>query len=365
MNPITLPLLITIAVVGIIAIIAVKLFYKDKEASDLSDELPPKVSAHWEESFDKNHLENDDYGFVTKSWEEPREKQRETKNGIASKVFQEPMNSKHQDIISNDYLKESIYTPIQSSINNNSASIRFDGYDENNLKNDFEDKNEINYNRDNTDDFNQNDLKNSYNNKDKFQEERKKTNSYDENLNTPKQNENKSFEDKNGSFSIRKPSKTNHIYNDFRSEYITPKKYYSHDDNDYTYENNSDKNNDEPNENKYELDTINPSYSDSHHTINPKNIESNKKTLDSLSSKNSSENYNENNSLNDIGGMDIGEQVIIGGKPQTIKLGDEIIFNYSGESYSSRILEIKHENIKVKYRAQEKWISFSDIKKVF
>ena len=61
----------------------------------------------------------------------------------------------------------------------------------------------------------------------------------------------------------------------------------------------------------------------------------------------------------------MGEKILIGGNYYDIKVGDEIIFNYNGESYSSKILEIKHENIRVKYRAQEKWISFSDVKKIF
>jgi hypothetical protein len=59
------------------------------------------------------------------------------------------------------------------------------------------------------------------------------------------------------------------------------------------------------------------------------------------------------------------QQITIGGIRYTIREGAEIIFNYGGESYSSKILEIKHENIKVKYRGQEKWINFSDVKKVF
>lgn len=351
MNSLTLPILITIAVVGIIAIVLVKLFYKDKEDSDLSDELPPLVTNHWEESFDNSQTSHDDlndYGFVTRSWEEPMEKKPESNNGVASKVFQEPMHSKHQDIISNGYQKEDNYTPIESSINNNnynSASVRFDGLkdDENDLKNDFGNEHKANYDNDSYSSTGTN--KNNLNNIDNLTTNEKNI------------NENIGFED-NTSFSIRNSDHSNQRDNDFvTKEYITPKKYYSNDTDYDSYENNNyEDHNYDKNENDYELD--NTDYSDSY------NDEYNK-DIDSFSSNSSSKNHDENNSLNDIGGIDIGEQVFIGGKPQTIKVGNEIIFNYNGESYSSRILEIKHENIKVKYRAQEKWINFSDIRKIF
>ena len=43
---------------------------------------------------------------------------------------------------------------------------------------------------------------------------------------------------------------------------------------------------------------------------------------------------------------------------------DSIIFTHNNEDYSSYVLDIKHGNVKVKYRSQEKWISFSQIKKI-
>ncbi|MBZ9571555.1 hypothetical protein KQY27_08350 [Methanobrevibacter sp. TMH8] len=345
MNPITLPIIITIVVVGIIAIVLVKLFYKDKKASDLSGELPPIVGNHWQESFDKKHDDSDElenYRFVTKSWEEPMSKQQKLNNGVASKVFQEPMHTKHQDIISNEYQKEDKYTDIESGINknneNSNGSIHFDGFSEDGsiINNDFERNKENNYEYDNYND--------NYNNE-------RDLNNIEENTH---------FED-DGNFTIRKgyPNQRENDYNN--SEYITPKKYYS--PNDYDNYEDYNQNDNINNENNYNLDN-NTNYSDPYNATND-SYNKYDNDLDSFNSKDSSENYNENNSLNNIGGMmNMEEQIIVGGRPQTIKVGDDIIFNFNGESYSSKILEIKHENIRVKYRAQEKWINFSDIRKV-
>ena len=61
------------------------------------------------------------------------------------------------------------------------------------------------------------------------------------------------------------------------------------------------------------------------------------------------------------------------GKVVEIKIGDRIydltekdtvIFSHNNENYSSYVLDIKHGNVKVKYRSQEKWIKFSQIKKI-
>lgn len=343
MNPITIPILVTIAVVGIMAIVLVKLFYKDKNASDLSDELPPIVTNHWQESFSEIHEENDtsyddnddlnEYGFVSKSWVEPMEKKQESDKGVASKVFQEPMHSKHQDIISNEYQKDDIYTPIESSINNaynnnnNSNNAEFDDLRDEKLNNTFEDDNAVDYDKE-YEDYN-NDFTNE-----------NTTNNITNNTDYP-----------------------NQISNELTSEYITPKKYYSSNNNDYgnyedyDYENNNDDKN-RTNENNseygYELDN---NYSDSYNNTD------NNDSPDSSRNDNLSENKKE--TLDDFGAINMGEQVTIGGKPYIINVGDEIIFNYNGETYSSKIFEIKHENIKVKYRAQEKWIGFSDIKKIF
>ncbi|MDR2966734.1 MAG: hypothetical protein LBU74_02155 [Methanobacteriaceae archaeon] len=57
-------------------------------------------------------------------------------------------------------------------------------------------------------------------------------------------------------------------------------------------------------------------------------------------------------------------EITIRDKVHKLTLKDTIIFTHNNENYSSYILEIKHGNVKVKYRSKEKWISFSDIKKV-
>jgi len=291
MNPLTIPILVIIAIAGIVAIVLVKLYYKDKYTPDLSDELPPIFASHWQESIDEIPEESDDtyddlnddlndYGFVSKTWEEPMEKKEESDNGIASKVFQEPMDSKHQDMISNEY-QEDNYTSI-----------------ENNIENDY-------YDVDDSNDA-----------------------EFDELENELPENE------------TNDADYPNQINNEHTTEYITPKKYYSQ---------NNDENEINENSSKYDNE-LNNNYSYNNTPSYPIN--------DNLSE-------NEKETSDDFGVMGMGEQVIVGGKPHTINVGDEIIFSYNGESYSSKIFKIKHENLKVKYRSQEKWIKFSDIKKVF
>lgn len=315
MNPITFPIITTIIVIGAIAIILVKLLYKDKKTSDLSDDLPPIVNKHWKDPFTENNLEEEEesneYSFVSKSWEEPMQEKKELKNGVASKIFQEPMHIKHQDIISNDYYQNH-EQDIESSLNQNI---------------DLEEESLYNLNT-------------------------------PENLNTEtneiENNENIDLEEnEDGSFRIIKkepdlvnydtitPHKTPeehpvkndlNIDNQYNNDYIDYNNY-----NDKKYKNYSDYN-DEKEYEKYNNHN-NLKYSDSH-------------------------NDDEKSSYTE-GLFDMGEKILIGGNYYDIKVGDEIIFNYNGESYSSKILEIKHENIRVKYRAQEKWISFSDVKKIF
>lgn len=282
MNPITLPIIITIAVIGIIAIIIVKLFYKDLKVSDLSDDLPLIVNEHWEEPIGKN---------------------QELENGIASKVFQEPMHSKHRNIISKDYEKKCNVSYIQTE----NAQITRE-YEENKQSNldSFENKN------------------------------------FDENIN----------ENNNGSFRVIKSEDSNYPNN----EYITPREYSSQNYDEYGNINERE-----------EIDSDRDIYTENNNKyLNSYENYNENRDLDRHSDK-VSKDYDsyEEEPLSNPGVFDMGEQAIVGGKSYTIKVGNDIIFNYNGETYSSRILEIKHENIRVKYRAQEKWISFSDIKKVF
>jgi hypothetical protein len=295
MNEITLPLLITIAVVGIIGIVLVKLFYNDDPAPERPKELPEIITSHWQESFDEDTLksseeEASEYGFVSKSWEEPMEPIQESDTGIAAKVFQEPMHTKHQDIISNEYENK----------DKSSDEEYFDDLtNENEIYRDSEDENSVN-----------NDTNNENNH----------INDNDTNTTNIDSNDN----DQIDSAPV--------------SEYITPKKYHhpSNDNDEYYDDFNVD--NTQNKNNNYRINRGHPSYND---------------------------NKEKNNSLELFGDSNMSEQIIIEGKAHTIRVGDEIIFNYNRESYSSRILDIKHENIKVKYRSREKWINFSDVKKVF
>ncbi|RBQ24312.1 hypothetical protein ALNOE001_02150 [Candidatus Methanobinarius endosymbioticus] len=341
MNPITLPIIITIAVIGIIAIILVKLFYKDPEVSDLSDELPSIISKHWEEPINDDIVETEDsneHGFVTKSWEEPMSKKKELNNGIASKVFQEPMHTKHQDIMSKEYEKQENVSYIQTE--NVGMNDNINENKQSNLDN-FE--NEEYDNQDNLEDiesfqyFDFDDYNYDYNPKNNDDNELNNTNFNDNSRNNNIDNiDNMDLRENNDSnFRITKSEDSNYQQND----YETKNEYYSSNYDKYENINKNDEeyfNSYQINENEYNSDIT-------------------------------SENYNsyEKEPLEHQEVFAMGEQVVIGGKSYNLKVGDDIIFNYNGESYSSRILEIKHENIRVKYRAQEKWISFSDIKKVF
>ncbi|MDR3062934.1 MAG: hypothetical protein LBU40_02190, partial [Methanobrevibacter sp.] len=44
--------------------------------------------------------------------------------------------------------------------------------------------------------------------------------------------------------------------------------------------------------------------------------------------------------------------------------GKNIIFNYKGDSYLSKIFEINNDLLKVKYKGQFQWIEKEDIKKL-
>ncbi|KZX16392.1 hypothetical protein [Methanobrevibacter filiformis] len=47
-----------------------------------------------------------------------------------------------------------------------------------------------------------------------------------------------------------------------------------------------------------------------------------------------------------------------------IKIGEDIIFFYNNENYSSEVLDIKHDNLKVVYRSKNVWINLTDVKKI-
>lgn len=344
MNPITFPIIVTIIVIGAIAIILVKLLYKDRKTSDLSDDLPPIVDKHWRDPFKEDmpeeKEESENYSFVSKSWEEPMKQKKELKNGVASKVFQEPMHVKHQDII-NEYNNEN--------------------YD--NLDNSFEKDNLYNLNSSEN-------LENEFSDIDRF----------DDNVNLEEKDD--------GSFSITSNESIPVESKPMNNRYIVPEENYpptndlknSYEEIDNNENNVSYKSLDDYQKAKYPIkentdnynNEHNNKYSDEHANNYSKSYESDKNYSDSnqneeKSSKSGIDNpygYKDDD-LDNEGLFNMSEQIFIGGNYYNIKVGDEIIFNYNGESYSSKILEIKHENIRVKYRAQEKWISFSDVKKVF
>lgn len=356
MNPITLPIFITIALIGVIAIILAKLFYKDLEVSGLSDDIPPIFSKHLKEPLKEDIIETKDlnnHKFVTKSWEEPMGTNQEPKNGIASKVFQEPMHSKHQDIINKNYEKEDNNSYIQTEnvqVNreygenkqSNLDSFENENYGNSDSFDEFESFKYFeggNFNEDaSKSNFNEND----YTNKDN-----------DNILNNTSKNTNDNYnidleENNKRSLKIRKSEDLDYL----NSAYIIPKENSSQ-----NYEESININEREefgPNRDIYIKDNRNyfNSYENDNEYINSDKI---------------SQDYNsyKKEHLTNSGVFDMSDEIIVEGKPYTIKVGDEIIFNYNSETYSSRILEIKHGNIRIKYRTQEKWISFSDIKKVF
>ncbi|MDL2246611.1 hypothetical protein LJB96_03235 [Methanobrevibacter sp. OttesenSCG-928-K11] len=57
--------------------------------------------------------------------------------------------------------------------------------------------------------------------------------------------------------------------------------------------------------------------------------------------------------------------VNINNNEELIKKGDSIIFNYNGESYSSRLINIRGDDLEVKYRGKTVLIKPSDVKKRF
>ena len=48
-----------------------------------------------------------------------------------------------------------------------------------------------------------------------------------------------------------------------------------------------------------------------------------------------------------------------------LKKGDEIIFNYAGETYSSQVYAINGDDISVKYRRKNVTIKAEDVKKIY
>jgi hypothetical protein len=97
------------------------------------------------------------------------------------------------------------------------------------------------------------------------------------------------------------------------------------------------------------------------------------KTGNSLNTKNLKEAKNSNTNelkrktdhkINKKNDYDDDLSILYDNKLGKISAGKHVIFNYNNESYLSEILEIKHDNIKVIYRGNYKWIQLSNIKKM-
>ena len=58
-------------------------------------------------------------------------------------------------------------------------------------------------------------------------------------------------------------------------------------------------------------------------------------------------------------------KITINNNEVVLKKGDEIIFNYQGESYSSQVYAIRGDEISVRYRRQNITIKPSDVKKIY
>ncbi len=58
-------------------------------------------------------------------------------------------------------------------------------------------------------------------------------------------------------------------------------------------------------------------------------------------------------------------KITINNNDEVLKIGDEIIFNHLGETYSSQVYAIKGDDISVRYRRQDIIIKPSDVKKIY
>lgn len=58
-------------------------------------------------------------------------------------------------------------------------------------------------------------------------------------------------------------------------------------------------------------------------------------------------------------------KITINNNDEVLKIGDEIIFNHAGETYSSKVYAINGDDISVRYRRQDIIIKPSDVKKIY
>lgn len=370
MNPITVPVILTIALAGIIAIVLIKLFFQDKLDSEEFPKLPSKFARTWEEEpYIINQEYNNDYNKdnldfsnpntlddgLNNSWEEPNAQYSDANSGVASKVFQEPMTSKHQDVISKDYDSEPMvgFEKIdKSSVTiNNEDKYEGDEYSSQNPKTDIH--NDYSKNLDNT--YPEDSLgiytSESYTEKQAREEDYNSQNINNEYDDSYRINSEDSIDNNYNSYNGINENYSNNYLED---DYITPehegdsyseKDSYSERDS-YSEENKFDSNNDLATDNL---------------ATETRRVPKSQKTY----SKDLYSSYDRQSTLGTQGINKVSETVVIDNERYNLTLGKQIIFNYNNESYSGPILDMKQGNVKVRYRGQEEWIKSSEIKKVF
>ena len=58
-------------------------------------------------------------------------------------------------------------------------------------------------------------------------------------------------------------------------------------------------------------------------------------------------------------------KIMVNGNEEVLRKGDEIIYTYGSDTYSSKIYAINGNNILVKYRGEDIIITEEDVKKVY
>ena len=332
----------------------IKLFFQDKLDSEESPELPSRFTRSWEEepyiiNQEYNNDYNNDYldssnsntvdNGLNDSWEEPIIPYPDVNSGVASKVFQEPMTSKHQDVISKDYDSEPMvgFEKIDKSsvtINNEDKYGHIDDkYNSQSPKTDiYED-----YSK-NLDNVYPEDSLGIYTSE-SYTEKQAREEDYNSKMANKEYDDSYRIDSEDSIDNDSFDKGVNENYSDkyLEDDYITPE----HEEDSFSEKNKSD------------------SYNDL--ATGTRRMPKSQKTY----SKDLYSSYDRQSTLGTQSINKISGTVVIDGERYNLTLGKQIIFNYNGESYSGPILDIKHGNIKVKYRGREEWIKSSEIKKVF
>lgn len=249
--------------------------------------------------------------IFTKFWQEPLDQtklvEKPKKERIATRIFQEPMTTSHKNLINNRKFIKKIYSEnVDVTLNKDNNIIKKDDLVDNHNVDINEKKITKNYHITEVDEKNTKDIHHNHHNNNIQTKENNNTHNF---INLNKEYD--SFEDV-----IKDLYKNNDLENFDNSLNNSNSNVNSFKNTDY-------KNKDNP---KFEFFT------------------------DTIKSK--------SNNLKKT------KIIIIKGQTYELNLKDDIIFDYNNESYSSEVLDIKHGNVKVKYRNQEKWINIGDIKRI-